>query len=93
VEDRKELMDAPVGSMDNLLNTEAALRDMIGTVREAVGAIKNSYPCNQKELLDDDEGLRKRAGAVISRITEYRRTCDDLEKRMAELLGKSVWMQ
>jgi hypothetical protein len=93
VEDRKELMDAPVGSMDNLLSTKERLRGMIGTLQEAIGAVKNSYPCNQKELLDDDERLRERTGAIIRRITEYRKTCDDLEKRMAELLGKSVWMQ
>jgi hypothetical protein len=90
-EDRKELMDAPVGSMDNLLNTKEKLRDMIGALRKTIGEIKNSYPCNQKELLDDDERVRERAGAIISAITEYRKTCDALEKRLAELLGKSVW--
>jgi hypothetical protein len=91
VEGRKELMDTPVGSMDNLLNTKAALWDMSEALRKTIGDIKNSYPCNQKEFLDDDERLRERTGAVIRRITEYRKTSDDLEKRLAELLGKSVW--
>jgi hypothetical protein len=65
---------------------------MIGTLRETVGAIKNSWPCNRKDLLEDEERLRERAGAVIDRITEYRKTCGDLEKRLAELLGRSVWI-
>ncbi|GHV31327.1 hypothetical protein AGMMS4952_19840 [Spirochaetia bacterium] len=92
-EDRKELMDAAVGSMDNLLSTEAWLWDMIGALRKSIGAIKNSYPCNQKELLEDDERLRERTNIVIKRITEYRKICNDLERRTAELLGRSVWMK
>ncbi|GHV78509.1 hypothetical protein AGMMS49944_03000 [Spirochaetia bacterium] len=92
VEDRKELMDVTVGSMDNLLHTEQQLQGMIGTLRKAIGAIKNSWPCNQKDLLEDEERLWERSGAVIGRITEYRKTCGDLEKRLAELLGRSVWI-
>jgi hypothetical protein len=92
-EDRKELMDTPVGSMDNLLNTEEWLQGMIGALRKTIGTIKNTYPCNQKELLDDEDRLRERIGAIINRITEYRKTCDDLEQRIAELLGKSVWIK
>jgi hypothetical protein len=91
VEGRKELMDASVGSMDNLLNTKAALQDMIGAMRKTIGAIKSSYPCNQKELLEDDVRVRERAGAIITRITAYRKICNDLERRLAELLGRSVW--
>jgi hypothetical protein len=91
VEGRKELMDAPVGSMDNLLNTKEQLRDMIGALRKAIGEITGSWPCNQRELLGDDARVRERAGTILGRITEYRKACDDLEKRLAELLGKSVW--
>ncbi|GHV75910.1 hypothetical protein AGMMS49942_07310 [Spirochaetia bacterium] len=93
VEDRKELMDTPVGSMDHLLHTEDQLQDMIGTLQRDIRAIKNTYPCNQKELLEDEERLRERVNAVINRITEYRNTCEDLEKRLAKLLGKSVWIR
>jgi hypothetical protein len=92
VEERKELTDAPAGSMDNLIKTKERLRERIGALRKNIGEIKNSYPCNQKELLDDDKKLRERTGALIGQITEYRKTCDDLEKRQAELLGKSVWI-
>ena len=90
-EERKELMDASVGSMDNLLNIEERLRDMIGALRKTIGKIKGSYPCNQRELLADDERLRARTAVIVRRITEYRKTCDVLEKRLAELLGRSVW--
>ena len=91
VEDRKELMDASVGSMDNLLRTEEQLQTMITTLRKSIGEIKGAYPCNQAELLADDQRVRAKAGAIVRRITEYRKTCDSLERRLAELLGRSVW--
>jgi hypothetical protein len=91
VEDRKELMDAPVGSMDSLLNAKERLRDKIAALRETIGNIKSSYPYNQKALLEDEKRLRERAGALALRIGEYRRTCDALEKHLALLLAKSVW--
>jgi DnaJ-domain-containing protein 1 len=87
----KELMDAPVGSMDRLLKTEERLQEQIGVLRESIGELKNSYPCNTQDLLDDEAKLREKTAALIGRIAEFRKTCDDLEKRIAALLGRSVW--
>jgi hypothetical protein len=92
VEGRKELMDAPVGSMDRLLKTEARLREQVEALRKSVGEIKNSYPCNTRALLDDDAKLRERTAGLVDRIMEFRKTCEDLEKRITELLGKSAWI-
>jgi hypothetical protein len=89
---RKELMDAPVGSMDRLLKTEERLREQIGVLRNSVGALKNSWPCNTKDLLDDEAKLRERTAALVGQIGEFRKTCEDLEKRIAELLGRSAWI-
>jgi hypothetical protein len=91
-EGRKELMDEPVGSMDRLLKIEERLREHIGVLRNSVGALKNSYPCNIMDLLDDEEKLRERTAVLTGRIGEFRKTCDDLEKRIAELLGRSAWI-
>jgi hypothetical protein len=91
-EGRKELMDAPVGSMEKLLATEERLREQIGALRKSTGELKNSYPCNQKELLDDEAKLREKTAALISQIAGLRKTCDDLERRIAGLLGKSAWV-
>jgi predicted nucleic acid-binding Zn-ribbon protein len=85
-------MDAPVGSMDRLLKTKERLRERIAALQKSVGEIKNSYPWNKKDLLDDDAKLRERTAALIGQITELRRTCGDLEKRIAELLGRSAWV-
>jgi hypothetical protein len=87
-----ELMDAPVGSMDRLLKTEERLRQQIGTARESVWKLNHSYPCNARELLEDDVRLRERTAALIARIAEFRTTCDALEKRIAALLGRSAWI-
>jgi hypothetical protein len=91
-EGRKELMDAPVGSMDRLFKTEERLREQIGILRESVGELKNSYPWNTKDLLDDDVKLREKTAGLIGRIGELRKTCGDLEKRIAALLGRSAWI-
>jgi hypothetical protein len=91
-EGRKELMDDFVGSMDRLLRTEARLRERVAILRKSVGGLKNSYPWNTKDLLDDEEKLRARAAALVAQITEFRKTCDDLEKRIAGLLGRSAWI-
>jgi hypothetical protein len=91
-EGRKELMDAPVGSMDRLLKTEERLRDQIGALQKSIKVLKNSYPCNIQNLLDDETKLRERTATLIGRITELRKTCENLEKRIAELLGRSVWI-
>jgi hypothetical protein len=89
---RKELMNAPVGSMDKLLKTEARLREQVVFLRKSIGDLKNSYPWNTRELLDDEAKLRERTAALTARIAEFRKTCDDLEKRMAGLLGRSAWI-
>jgi hypothetical protein len=91
-EDRKELLDAPVGSMDRLLKTKERLRERIAVLQKSVGEMKNSYPCNKKDLLEDDAKLRERTAALVGQITELRKTCGDLEKRIAELLGRSAWV-
>jgi hypothetical protein len=91
-EGRKELMDAPVGSMDKLLKTEQRLREQIDALRKSTGELNNSYPCNTKDLLEDEAKLREKTGALIGRIAELRKICDDLEKRIAGLLGKSAWV-
>jgi hypothetical protein len=91
-EGRKELMDAPVGSMDRLLKTEKSLRERIGVLRKSIGELKNSYPYNRKDLLDNDAQRGERSAALLGQIGEFRKTCDDLEKRIAELLGRSAWI-
>jgi hypothetical protein len=91
-EGRKELMDDPVGSMDRLLRTEARLREQVEALRRTVGGLKNSYPWNTRELLNDGERLRNRTAALVGQIAEFRKTCDDLEKRIAGLLGRSAWI-
>jgi hypothetical protein len=88
----KELMEAPVGSTDNLLKTKQRLREQIDALRKSIGELNNSYPCTTKDLLEDEAKLRQKTGALIGRIAELRKTCDDLEKRIAELLGKSAWV-
>jgi hypothetical protein len=91
-EGRKELMDEPVGSMDRLLKTEARLRERVALVRRYIRGLKNSYPWNVKELLDDGEKVRERTAVLTRRIAKSRKTCDDLEKNIAALLGRSVWI-
>jgi hypothetical protein len=91
-EERKELMDAPVGSMDKLLKTEERLRDQIELARKRIGELKNSYPYTKKDLLEDDAKRRELSAALIGQIAEFRKTCDDLEKRIAGLLGRSAWI-
>lgn len=90
--ERKELMDAPVGSMDRLLKTEEGLRERIGVLRKSIGELNNSYPCNKRDLLEDDTKLRERTSELTGQIAEFRKICEDLEKRIAELLGRSVWI-
>jgi hypothetical protein len=92
VEERKELMDAPVGSMDRLLKTEERLQEHIALLRKSIGELKNSYPCNVKDLLDDETKLERRAAALSVQIAESRKACENLEKRIAELLGRSAWI-
>jgi hypothetical protein len=87
----RELVDEPVGSMAKLEATKEKLLARVESLQKTVGDIKNSYPCNKKALLDDGEKLRERAGELIGQIREYRKNCDDLDRRVAELLGKSVW--
>jgi hypothetical protein len=91
-EERKELMDAPVGSMDRLLKTKERLRERIAALQRSVGEMKNSYPWNKKDLLDDDTKLREKTAGLVGQITKLRKTCGDLEKRIAELLGRSAWV-
>jgi hypothetical protein len=90
--ERKELMDAPVGSMDKLLKTEERLRERIGVLQKSIGELKNSYPCNKRDLLRDDTKLGERTAALTGQIEEYRKICGDLERRIAELLGRSAWI-
>jgi hypothetical protein len=87
-----ELMDAPVGSMDRLLKTEERLREQIGTARESIRKLNNSYPCNARELLDDGAKLREKTAALLARIAELRAACDDQEKRIGALLARSAWI-
>ncbi|MDR0597509.1 MAG: J domain-containing protein [Treponema sp.] len=89
---RKELMDAPVGSMDRLLKTEERLGERIGALRESIGKLKNSYPCNKRDLLEDDTKLGEKTALLAGQIAEYRKICGNLEKRIAELLGRSAWI-
>jgi hypothetical protein len=91
-EDRKELMDAPVGSMDRLLKTEARLEEQIELARKCVGELKISHPYNKRELLEDDARRGERVAALVGQIAEFRKACEDLEKRIAALLGRSAWI-
>jgi hypothetical protein len=91
-EERKELMDAPVGSMDKLLKTEERLQEQIELARKCVVELKNSHPYNKRDLLEDDARRGARVAELVGRIVEFRKTCDELEKRIAELLGRSAWI-
>jgi hypothetical protein len=91
-EGRKAFMDAPAGSMDRLLKTKAALRDRLDSLGKHIGELKNSYPWNKKDLLDDETELRETAAGLSDRIAELRGICEDLEKRVAGLLGRSAWI-
>jgi hypothetical protein len=90
--ERKELMDAPVGSMERLLKTGERLGEQIELARKCVGELKNSYPYNKKELLEDDAKRGERVAGLVGQIVELRKACDDLEKRIAELLARSAWI-
>jgi hypothetical protein len=91
-EGRKELMDAPAGSLDRLLTTKETLRKRIEAARKSIGELKNSYPCNKKDILEDDAKLGEITAALLGRIGELRKICGGLEKRIAELLGRSAWI-
>jgi thiamine kinase-like enzyme len=91
-EERRELMDAPVGSMDKLLKTEERLEEQIGIAQKCVGELKNSHPYDKKELLENDAKRGAKVAELVGRIVEFRKTCDDLEKRIAELLARSAWI-
>jgi chromosome segregation ATPase len=90
--DRQELMDAPAGSMDRLLKTEERLREHIGALRKSVGELKNSWPCNKRDLLEDDAQRGAKTASLLGQIAESRKTCEDLEQRIAGLLGRSAWI-
>ena len=77
-------------SIDKLKEIIEGLKLRIDELMEEIEEIKTSFPYTMKEFLEDDKKVAKRQKELTKLLYEYGEQIEELEKRIDEMLGKSV---
>lgn len=76
-----------VGKLKEIIE---GLKLRIDELMEEIEEIKTSFPYTMKDFLEDDKKVTKRQKELTKLLYEYGEQIEELEKRIDEMLGKSV---
>ena len=81
-------LDVSPENIDRLREIVDGLRLRVDELQEEINQIKSSFPYTMKEFLNDEEAVNAKQKELTGLLYEYDKQVEELEKRLAEMLGK-----
>jgi hypothetical protein len=79
--------DIEIDEFEELISSKKKYEDIRSSILYKISEIKNSFPYNQKELLEDEILLKKRKDDLNEDIKIYEEIYDELTKILEEMKG------
>jgi hypothetical protein len=79
--------DIEIDEFEELISSKKKYEDIRSSILYKINEIKNSFPYNQKELLEDEILLKKRKDDLNEDIKIYEEIYDELTKILEEMKG------
>lgn len=79
--------DNLMDGLDRLKEKKYLLLKKIDDINNHINEIKNSFPYNQKEFLEDDEAVAARIKEYQEQLDNYKAIYQELEKKLDKILG------
>ncbi len=81
-------LDMTPENMDRLKDIVEGLRLRVDELQEEIDQIKTSFPYTMKDFLKDEDAVSARQKELTGLLYEYGKQIEELEKRLADMLGK-----